>query len=363
MTTKMSPRERARAVLEHEEPDRIPLLEAWISDITIEKILQHPSKGMIDTVDFYKKLGIDFACISYGPPKDWERKFLGEKMFLDEWGRKWQYVKGAMWGGYGFYIDGTIKTPEQFDEYEFPNANVPGRMDAFETAFKMIGDEYAVTGTIDEGIFQRAALMTGLKEFLMALHENPSFARELLKKHCEFAVELGKSFIDAGAEFILVGDDIADNHGPFMPPKMYKDFVYPYQKTLVQSLKKRGAKVVWDSDGNLMPILDDLIDTGIDALHPIEPTAGMDIVKLHRDYKDRLTVSGGVDVVSLLPLGSEEDVEKAVVKVIKEAGPGGGLILGTTNSIHSSVPDLDRFARNVLKYAETAHKFGVYPIK
>jgi hypothetical protein len=74
-------------------------------------------------------------------------------------------------------------------------------------------------------------------------------------------------------------------------------------------------------------------------------------------------VAGGVDVVSLLPLGSEEDVEKAVVKVIKEAGSGGGLIFGTTNSIHSSVPDLDKFARNVLKYVETAHKFGVYPIR
>jgi len=363
MSAGMTPKERAHAVLDHKEPDRIPLLEAWASDLTIEKILQRPFKGINDTVDFYKKLEIDFACISYGPPKDWERKFPHEGVFLDEWGRKWQYVKGAMWGGYGFYIDGTIKTAEQYDEFEFPTANVPGRMDAFETTFKRIGDRFAVTGTIDEGIFQRAALMTGLKEFLVYLHEAPSFARQLLKKHYEFAVELGKLFIDAGAEFILVGDDIADNHGPFMPPRLYEQFVYPYHRSLVQSLKKRGAKVVWDSDGNLMPILGYLLDMGIDALHPIEPTAGMDIVKLHRDYKDRLSVAGGVDVVNLLPLGSEEDVEKAVVSVIKEAGSGGGLILGTTNSIHSSVPDLDKFARNVLKYVETAHRFGVYPIR
>ena len=168
--------------------------------------------------------------------------------------------------------------------------------DAFETALESIGEEYAVTGTIDEGVFQRAALMTGLKEFLISLYEKPSFARELLKKHYEFALEMGKCFLDAGAEFILVGDDIADNHGPLLSPKLYEEFVYPHHKALVHSLKKRGAKVIWDTDGNVMPILNYLLDMGIDGLHPIEPTGGMNIVELQRKYRDRLCVVGGVDV-------------------------------------------------------------------
>lgn len=204
--------------------------------------------------------------------------------------------------------------------------------------------------------------MTGLKEFLIYLYENPRFARELLKKHYEFALEMGKCFLDAGAEFILVGDDIADNHGPLLSPKLYEEFVYPYHKALVQSLKKRGAKVIWDTDGNVMPILHQLMDMEIDGLHPIEPTAGMNIVELHRKYRDRLCVVGGVDVVKLLPFGTEDDVRTAVVSLVKEASSGGGLILGSTNSLHTSVPDLDKFVRNVLKYVETAHEFGVYPI-
>ena len=368
MNCRMTPKERAHVVLEHKEPDRIPLLEAWMSDQIITKVLHRPYKGVLDTVDFYRKLEIDFVCISFGSPRGWERKFLDEKVFLDEWGRKWLYTKetkAAEGSGIvlGMYVDGTMKTQEDLDEFEFPDADAPGRMDAFETALKSIGDEYAITGTLDEGIFQRAALMTGLKEFLISLYEKPSFARELLKKHYEFALEIGKQFLDAGAEFILVGDDIADNHGPLLSPKLYEEFVYPHHKALVQSLKKRGAKVIWDTDGNVMPILQYLLDMGIDALHPIEPTAGMNIVELHRKYRDRLCVVGGVDVVKLLPFGAHEDVEKAVVSLIKEASSGGGLILGSSNSLHTFVPDVDKFVGNVLKYVETAHKYGVHANK
>ena len=339
-----------------------------MSDLIIEKVLGHPYQGITDTIDFYKKLGIDFACISFGPPRGWERRFLDDRVFLDEWGRKWQYTKEDMKAGVGtgivlgMYVDGTIKTPEQFARIEFPDPDAPGRLDAFEQALEQIGDEYAVTGTIDEGIFQRAALMTGLKEFLIYLYDEPRFARKLLKRHYDFALEIGKRFLDAGAEFILVGDDIADNHGPLLSPKLYEEFVFPLHKALVQSLKKRGAKVIWDTDGNVMPILKYLLDLGIDGLHPIEPTAGMNIIELQRTYRDRLCVVGGVDVVKLLPFGTEDDVKEAVIGVIRQASSGGGLILGSTNSLHTSVPDLNRFVRNVLRYVETAHKFGVYPI-
>jgi len=148
-----------------------------------------------------------------------------------------------------------------------------------------------------------------------------------------------------------------------LSPKLYEEFVYPHHKALVDSLKKRGAKVLWDSDGNLMPILHYMLDMGIDALHPIEPTAGMNIVELQRNYRDRICVAGGIDVVKLLPFGTEEEVEKAVLQLVREGSAGGGLILGSTNSLHTSVPDLDRFVRNTVEYVETAHKFGVYPVR
>jgi uroporphyrinogen decarboxylase len=205
--------------------------------------------------------------------------------------------------------------------------------------------------------------MIGLKELLLYMYKKPSFVKDVLKKNYEFSLEIGKAYLDAGAEIILIGDDIADKHGPFMTPKLYEEFVYPYSKSLVQALKKRGAKVILHTDGYIMPIIDYILDLGIDALHPLEPTAGMNIAEFKQKYGDTIAVVGGVDVATLLPFGSEEDVEKSIIEVIKKVSPGGGHILASTNSLHSYVPDINKFIRNIIRYVETAHKFGVYPIK
>ena len=106
-----------------------------------------------------------------------------------------------------------------------------------------------------------------------------------------------------------------------------------------------------------------ILDLGIDGLHPIQPEAGMDIAELKRTYGDRLSLVGGVDVAKLLPFASEDEVEKEVIDVIRKVSPGGGHVLASTNSLHSFVPDIDKFVKNVLRYVETAHKYGVYPIK
>lgn len=359
----MTPKERAHTTLERREPDRVPIFEAWMASIIIEKVLGRPFEGIHDIIDFHKKLEIDFVPIDFGSPRGWEPQFLDEKVFMDEWGRKWQYQEGSLWNVFGFYVDGTIKTPEKYDEFEFPDPLAPGRLDSFETALKKIGDEYAVMGVISQGVFERATTMVGLKDFIVYMYEKPSFAKEVLKRHYEFSLEIGKLFLDAGAEFILVGSDVADNHGPLIPPKMYEEFVHPLSKDLIQSLKKRGAKVIRHTDGNLKPIMNYILDMGADGLHPIQPEAGMDIIDFKKEYGDRISVVGGVDVAGLLPFASEEEVEKTLKYIIKNVSPGGGHVLASTNSLHSFVPDIDVFVRNVQKYIDTAHRYGSYPIQ
>jgi uroporphyrinogen decarboxylase len=357
----MTPKERAYAALERKEPDRVPLFEAWMDTIVVEKIINRPVKVVHDLIDFYKKLELDFVAI---PPGGWHFKRVGDTL-LDEWGIKWQVREGGIVGqfvGFGFYIEGMLKTPEKFHEFEFPDPVAPGRLDDFETASKAVGSHYAVTGVLELAIFERAALQVGLRDFLRFMYTDPSFAHEVLRKNYEYSLELGKALLDTGAEFILIGDDLADNHGPFMSPKLYRDFIHPYYKDLVRSLKRRGAKVIFHSDGNLIPIIDDILDWGIDGLHPIQPGA-MDIIQFKRDYGSRIAVVGGVDMAKLLPFGSEEDVERAVMDVIRQVSPGGGHILGSSNSLHSFVPDMGKYVKNILRYVNTAHKFGTYPIR
>lgn len=111
------------------------------------------------------------------------------------------------------------------------------------------------------------------------------------------------------------------------------------------------------TDGNLWPIMDDIVDTGLDALDPLEPMAGMDIGKVKERYGDRIALAGNVDCGELLSRGTTEDVVEAVKETIAKASPGGGHILASSNSIHPAVKP-----ENYRAMVEAAKEFGQYPL-
>ena len=111
------------------------------------------------------------------------------------------------------------------------------------------------------------------------------------------------------------------------------------------------------TDGNLWPILDDLVGTGLDGLDPLEPLAHMDIGEVKRAVGDRITLVGNVDCAELLPRGTEEEVVEAVKETIAKASPGGGHILASSNSLHPAVKP-----GNYRAMVQTARTFGQYPL-
>jgi uroporphyrinogen decarboxylase len=100
-----------------------------------------------------------------------------------------------------------------------------------------------------------------------------------------------------------------------------------------------------------------IVDTGVDALNPIEPVAGMDIAEVKAQFGDRICLVGNIDCGELLSHGSVEQVELAVRKCIADAAPGGGFILSSSNSIHSSVNP-----KNFLAMIQTGRQYGTYPV-
>lgn len=97
----------------------------------------------------------------------------------------------------------------------------------------------------------------------------------------------------------------------------------------------RGISVLFHSDGNLNPILDRLVETGIDGLNPIEVLAGMDVADIHRRHPG-LYLAGGIDVSQLLPYGSPEAVRDTVRRAIDAAG--GRLLVGSSTELNDAVP-------------------------
>jgi uroporphyrinogen decarboxylase len=162
--------------------------------------------------------------------------------------------------------------------------------------------------------------------------------------------------IDLGVDALVTGDDYAYKKAPFMSPVHFRKFVMPYLKRVVDVAHKHSIPIIKHTDGNIHPILDDIVGTGIDALHPIEPQAGMKLKDIKERYRGRICLIGNVDASTVLPFGTEEDVTREVRRCIDDAASGGGYILSSSNSIHDAVK-----AENFRAMIRETIRYGQYP--
>ena len=172
-----------------------------------------------------------------------------------------------------------------------------------------------------------------------------------------YEIEFVRRAIKAGAEIVMLGDDYAYNSGPMISPKHFKEFLLPGLKKMVSVVHDAGAYCVKHTDGNIMKIIDMIVETGIDGLNPIDPIAGMDIAEVKKKYGDRICIIGNIDCGELLTTGNQQQVIKAVKECISKASKGGGHILSSSNSIHSGVKP-----ENFIALIEAARKYGKYPL-
>ena len=156
---------------------------------------------------------------------------------------------------------------------------------------------------------------------------------------------------------LVLADDYADKNGPLMSPRHFREFILPGLQRAVDNGHRAWAYVVKHSDGNILPLMDMIVGTGIDAINPIEPAAGMDIGVVKQRYGDRIALVGNIDCGELLSHGSVEQVQRVTRETIRTAAPGGGFCISSSNSIHSSVKP-----ENYLAMVETARACGAYPI-
>ena len=133
--------------------------------------------------------------------------------------------------------------------------------------------------------------------------------------------------------------------------------VIPVLKDLVDEAQRGGGKVAKHTDGNIYPILDLIVDTGIDGLHPIDPNAGMDLGDVKQKYGDRVCLMGNVDCAEILTWGTVEEVRDDVRRCLRQAAAGGGYICSSSNSIHSAVKP-----KNYAALVSAIREYGHYPI-
>jgi len=156
-----------------------------------------------------------------------------------------------------------------------------------------------------------------------------------------------KRAADAGADGIWAGDDLGTQRSLFMSPDMFRSLYKPYYKKLADSLHDNGLDFWLHTCGNITEIMEDLIEAGVDAVHPIQ-VGTMDDIHIANEYGGRIAFWIGMDVQQLLPFGSPEEVYEGCKKRIETFfRSGGGLVLAAGNAIMPETP-----IENITAYLE-----------
>lgn len=176
----------------------------------------------------------------------------------------------------------------------------------------------------------------GLEAFSYLLVDAPDIIAEMLElRTIETVHRLGRYPDGHGVLAVFMADDIAFKSGPLLNPAWMREHYFPRLSRICDALHAKGIKLLFHSDGDLNPILDDLVEAGIDGLNPIEVLANMDVGEIHRRYP-HLFMAGGIDVSQLLPFGKPEEVKDAVRKALDQAE--GRIMIGSTTELHNDVP-------------------------
>ena len=174
-------------------------------------------------------------------------------------------------------------------------------------------------------------------DFVYDLADRPDEVIARASSLTDDAIERGKRLIDSGVEVITMCADYCFNSGPFLSPQMWDRFIGPFYYRHVRAFKDYGARVIKHTDGDLMLLLERLVDAGIDALHSIDPIAGVDIAAVKRLVGDRVCLIGNVDL-STLQRGPLEEIAASARYCLEHGARGGGYIYSSCNSIFPGIP-------------------------
>jgi len=323
------------------QPDR--------SDIDMNQIIRHNQRLINEAA---MKLDFDSLMVNdwHLYPENFRPTFISNDSYVDYLGRIFR-IKSDVRTTY--WVDGVVKSPEDLDKLEFPD---PDELNfgMVEDTVAQAKDEYPVVAMCHSVVTAPFQIRGGIDKLIFDVYRQPDFARKLIEKVFRLQIGTVKRFIECGVDVVTEGDDLADSKGPMLSPKIFREFFFPYIRKFIEECDSHNVPVMKHSDGKLYPILDELIDLGIDGLHPIEPSV-MDLGDVKRRYGDRIFLRGNVDCVHILPYGSEEDVRRDVRRCIDAAAKDGGFILSDSNSLHNNVK-----TENIEIMVDEARKYGRY---
>jgi len=384
----LTSRERVLTAIHHEQPDRVPLV-IGVSNAT--GIKMKPYKGIkniagVQAPDDYiydwpelgtaqideetmRRLRSDVRGVLDLEPED-VRKRNRERDphsdYFDSWGSGQTEISEDDWFPSVHPLP-EARTTDDLDSYEdWPDMGDPTRVAHVRDRARQLAEEnqYAILATPWLLFpFERAYAMQGMETFLMNMARDPDFARALMERIAVYCKQLMGRFLEElgdNVDIIKIGDDLGTQESLMISPKMYRELLKPIHADFISFIKARtNARVLFHSDGDVAPLIDDFVEIGVDILNPIQTSAGTmsDLPSLKKRHGNNIVFCGGIDSHRILPYGSPAEVRQEVKRVIDILGPGGGCMIGAVHTVMNDVPP-----ENVLAMVDAVEEFGHYPL-
>lgn len=386
-------RERILTAMNHEEPDRVPVMGLIMDPATVNQILGREPVDLVqvlrepsardriksflnDNSSWYRMYYDNFAgalesAMKLGFDANWTIYALMQLNDDPEsaMGLAWHDVYGRVWE------TGAAEDRSFTLNYSRPLCTTQEKWEAwieqkaplFDTLVENIGrfhrelvdnygDRVLPVGYAAPGIFENSWQPMGFVNFTRFVYEKPDFVRKVIDFQTDLYIRCLEAVMDSDVDVVFGGDDLGHKTGPLMRPELIDKLYGESYRRVSELVHSRNKKLIWHSCGNIYQLLDRFIEWGFDGIITMEPTAGMELGRVREQVGHKLVLIGNLDVSYLLVRGTRREVEDAVKRAMHDAGRGGGYILSASHS-HPSV-DGTRLQWMV----EAAHKFGKYPV-
>jgi len=219
-----------------------------------------------------------------------------------------------------------------------------------------VGDRLEIIGDCDSPTLAFHISFRGMDNALMDLLEEPELAEAVMDKGTEIAIERAKFNLDLGLKILRLNDSAGNMS--VISPTLWRRFIKPRFKRFCDEVHAydASARVYCHICGNVMPIVEDLLDTGLDCIGPLDPLGGVSPARIREEVGNRASLMGGVNTLSFINHTPEQIVEEARA-CIEGAGMHGGYLLGSGCVVPRSAKK-----ENLLALVESAKKYGTYPL-
>ena len=320
---RMSGKERTLRTVRHEEPDRVPLNIFMDREDMRQRVTER--FGSMD--QFYRELNIDGFTAFIPPPNRHNPDFLEEKM--------------------------TMKL-EEISDADLVDPDDPTLYRGVRELLDKYGEEKCVTALV-WGVLEGTYSFIGVEDTLLQLAMWSPKMQNLFQKLRDLSARVAQNVVDMGIDVFHITSDVGTNNTMIVSPEMWRERIAPCDGQIISVGKRAGLPCSLHSCGYIRPVIGDFLDLGINIIHPLQQSAGMDLADVKGHWGDRMTIHGGLDIRYYLPFAPEEELVAHVKENMLTCKPGGGFIFNTEHCVQPDTT-LDR----VLLAYQTAWEHAWY---